>query len=560
MDKGQKTTEARLKEIERRINKEYKQAIDEIEDELTDYLQRFEKKDETWRKWVENGTKTEEEYEKWRIGQMAVGKRWSDQKEMLAHQLYETNERAKNYIKSVCPEVYAENFNFSTYDIEKQAHIDTGFTLYSKESVEQLIEEDPEVLPPVGKKVAQQIAEGKAVRWNKQQLQSVMIQGILQGDSIPKLATRLATKVGDSNRKAAIRNARTMATGAQNAGRVAAYKRAKDRGADIEQMWMATLDNRTRHSHRQMDREIRPVGEPFSNKCEFPADPKGPAAEIYNCRCTLRAIVKGLEPRSGQYRDNSAIDGMSYEEWKNAKAKSQDILMQENKGKAIKGSYISGYKNGTYPNGNGIIGDDNYSKRYSRAKSINTIDDVRRVSDSSVIDMDSYSAIKSHFAETYNVAVEGFEKKDLFAVKATLAGYDDMLREFPEVRQALSTIKYNPYLKKDYGNWSTSGVSEVGKLGLQDYGTGIHEPAHALDHVRSGFTQDYAADVVEQARKNLHYRAKSKAYISDLVRITGGVIELDDPKEVFAYAMETAKGGVDVALANEIYRIVRDGK
>lgn len=346
MDKGQKATEAQLKLIEKRINREYKQAIEEIEDELTDYLQRFEKKDETWRKWVENGTKTEDEYEKWRIGQMAVGKRWSDQKEMLAHQLYETNERAKNYIKSVCPEVYAENFNFSTYDIEKQAHIDTGFTLYSKESVERLIEDDPEVLPPVGKQVAQQIAEGKAVRWNKQQLQSVMIQGILQGDSIPKLATRLATKVGDSNRKAAIRNARTMATGAQNAGRVAAYKRAKDRGADIEQMWMATLDGRTRHSHRQMDREVRPVGEPFSNGCEFPADPKGPAAEIYNCRCTLRAIVKGLERRSGQFRDTSAIDGMSYEEWKNAKAKSNPIDLPEKKAQNIKNSYINEYRRG----------------------------------------------------------------------------------------------------------------------------------------------------------------------------------------------------------------------
>jgi hypothetical protein len=354
MDKGQKATEAQLKLIEKRINKEYKQAIEEIEDELTDYLRRFEAKDKKWQEWVENGTKTEEEYKQWRIGQMAVGKRWSDQKEVLAHQLYEVNETAKNYIKGVCPEVYAENFNFSVYDIEKQAHINTGFTLYSKESVEQLIADDPEVLPPVGKKVAQQIAEGKAVRWNKQQLQSVMIQGILQGDSIPKLASRLANTVGDKDRKAAIRNARTMATGAQNAGRVAAYKRAKERGADIEQMWMATLDGRTRHSHRQMDREVRPVGEPFSNKCEFPADPKGPAAEIYNCRCTLRAVVKGLERRSGQFRDNSAIDGMSYEEWKKGHSNPNPIDLPEKKAQNIKNSFINEYRYG--PRSNGIMG------------------------------------------------------------------------------------------------------------------------------------------------------------------------------------------------------------
>lgn len=344
MDRGQKETEALLKEVEKRINKEYKQAIDEINAELLDYLRRFEKKDETWQKWVEDGVKTQKEYEQWRIGQMAVGKRWSDQKEEIAHQLYEVNEDAKRKIRSVCPEVYADNYNYSTYQVEKDAHVDTSFTLYSKESVERLIKDDPEVLPPVGKKVAQEIAEGKAVRWNRQQLQSVMIQGILQGDSIPKLATRLANKVGDSNRKAAIRNARTMATGAQNAGRVAAYKRAQDKGVELEQMWIATLDGRTRHSHRWLDGEVRPVGEEFSNGCEYPADPKGDPAEIYNCRCTLRGVVKGLDRKAYKYKDTSGMDGMSYDEWRNAKAKSNPITLPEEKAKAIKQSYINEYR------------------------------------------------------------------------------------------------------------------------------------------------------------------------------------------------------------------------
>ena len=353
MDDGQKATEKKLKQIEARINREYKQAVDEIEIELSDYLRRYEKKDETWRRWVEEGVKTQKEYEQWRLGQMAVGKRWNDQKEIIAHQLFEVSEDAKNKIKSICPEVYAENFNYSTYQVEKDAHIDTSFTLYSKESVQRLIEDDPDVLPPVGKKVAKQIAEGKAVRWNRQQLQSVMIQGILQGDSIPKLATRLANTVGDRDRKASIRNARTMATSAQNAGRVAAYKRAQDKGVDLEQMWIATMDNRTRHSHRWLDGEVRPVGEAFSNGCEYPADPKGDPAEIYNCRCTLRGVVKGLERRSGKYRDTSAIDGMSYDEWRDAKAKSNPITLPEEKAKAIKGSYINDYKNGGYSAGAG---------------------------------------------------------------------------------------------------------------------------------------------------------------------------------------------------------------
>lgn len=345
MDRGQRATVKELTEIEKRINREYALAIKGIEEELSDYLRRYEIKDKRWREWVEAGEKTPEEYRQWRIGQMAVGKRWNDQKEAIAHQLFDVNENLKNYIKSEMPQVYADNFNFATYEVEKGAHIDTGFTLYNKEAVERLIKEDPDVLPPMGRRVKGLITQGKAVKWEKQQLQSVMIQGILQGDSIPKLATRLANTVGEKDRKAAIRNARTMATGAQNAGRTGAYKRAQEKGVDLTQRWLAVNDNRTRHTHRWLDGEERPVGEAFSNRCEYPGDPKGDPAEVYNCRCTLRGVVKGLERKAYKYK-SSTIDGMSYDEWRNAHPESKSILLPEEKSKAIKGAFIDKYRSG----------------------------------------------------------------------------------------------------------------------------------------------------------------------------------------------------------------------
>lgn len=349
MDRGQRDTEALLKQAERKINQEYKKAMEEMEVELLDYFQRFEKKDETWRTWVENGSRTKEEYEKWRIGQMAVGRRWQDQINSLAKTLTEANTVANGIIRRYTPEMYADNYNYSTYEIEKGASINTSFNLINKEAVERLMTKDPEVLPPPGKKTSREIAEGKAMRWNKQQLQSVMLQGLMQGDSIPKLATRLATTVGDRDRKASIRNARTMATGASNAGRVDAYKRAQSKGVDMEQMWLATMDNRTRHSHRWLDREVRPVGEAFSNGCEYPGDPKGDPAEIYNCRCSLRGVVKGLERRSGKFRDESAVGSMSYDEWRRARSKSNPIDLPEKKSKATKMAYLNEYKSPIAP-------------------------------------------------------------------------------------------------------------------------------------------------------------------------------------------------------------------
>ena len=369
MDYGQQETERILKNIEKRINHEYAVAMREIEDELSVYFAKFEKKDETWRRWVANGERTKEEYQQWRIGQMAVGRRWADQKDAIARQLVDTSKTALSYVRKYSPEIYAENFNYSTYQVEHMAGINTPFTLWSKVSVNNLVEKNPDIAPPVGKKLAAEIAEGKAIKWNKQQLQSVMMQGILQGDSIPKLATRLATKMADKDRKASIRNARTLATGVQNVGRVDSYKRAQDMGVDLEQMWMATLDGRTRHSHRWLDGEVRPVGEQFSNGLEYPADPHGDASEVYNCRCSLRGVVKGLQPKARQYRDNSAVDGMSYDEWRNAKATSGKITAQDEAARIAKQNALKEYANGknATPHINNFTGEENLSDKLKEA-------------------------------------------------------------------------------------------------------------------------------------------------------------------------------------------------
>ena len=345
MDRGQKETDKILKEVEKKINKEYAQAEKEIEAKLNDYFRRFEIKDKKWQEWVKSGKKTQAEYDRWRIGQMAVGERWADQKDMIAHELANVNNTAKALMKTSAADVYARNHNYATYEVEKGAKINTGYTLYSKETVVKLMTDDPDVLPAPGKKVAKAIAEGKAIKYDKQKLQSVMMQGILQGDSIPNLATRLSEAVGESDRKAAIRNARTMATRAQNAGRVDAHKRAEDMGVELVNMWLATFDNRTRTSHRELDHKTAPVGEDFENGLEYPGDPKGDPEEIYNCRCSLRGVVKGLEPRAYKYRDTSVV-GMTYDEWLDAKPKSQDILHQEKVGEKMKWKHYNEYRKG----------------------------------------------------------------------------------------------------------------------------------------------------------------------------------------------------------------------
>ena len=345
-------TEKRLRELEARIAKEYEQAAKEVQEKLYDYLRRFEKKDKKWRQWVREGKETKEDWLKWRQAQILEGKRWQNLRDQLAEEMLRADKLAKDLIEYSKPEIYAINHNYGTFEAETGSGIDTSFTLYNREAVERILLDNPEMLPPPGKKVSKAIAEGAAKRWNNQHLQSAMIQGILQGESIPKLATRAARAVGESNRKAAIRNARTMATGAQNAGRIDAYKRAEALGIEMRQTWMATLDMRTRHEHRQMDGQTVKVGEPFKidgYKLRFPGDPEGPAHLVYNCRCTVIGQVKGVEIdiTKTDIRSKEALEGMNYEEWKQSKVeKPRDILSQEKTGQAMKARYIRRYRDG----------------------------------------------------------------------------------------------------------------------------------------------------------------------------------------------------------------------
>lgn len=323
MDVAHKETDKILEDIEKRLRKEYRQATKEVEQKLDNYFAAFRRKDEKKRALLDAGEITQKEYNDWRYGQMCVGKRWEDMRDKLAADLSKTDVIARNIADGYMPEVYAVNHNFATYQIETGARLDTSYTLYDAQSVERLVRDNPDVLPQIGRTTQELIDKGILKKWNMKNIQSTAIQGILQGESITKLAKRMANDVGASNYKDCVRHARTMTTATQNAGRVDGFKRANDMGIDVMQEWVATIDGRTRHEHRILDGQRRKVGEPFEvegEKIMYPADPTAPYHLIMNCRCTLIGQIKGFERNTQAYREDKDLDGMTYDEWKQAKA------------------------------------------------------------------------------------------------------------------------------------------------------------------------------------------------------------------------------------------------
>ena len=320
-DKGHMETEALLRALEKRIAAEYRKANREITRKVNAYMSEFKRKDKEWREKLENGDITEAEYKAWQTGQVMIGKRWEEMRHTLAQDYANTNDLAKQMAFDSMPDVYALNHNYATFEVEKGGKVDTSYTLYDRPTVERLIRDDPKLLPDPrpGSPLAQKLAKHKELRWEEQHVQSVVLQSILQGESLEQTAKRF-TQLTEMNYRQSVRYARTATTGAQNAGRVDGYKRAEKLGVDMKQVWLATLDGRTRHEHRVLDGQEVDVGEPFimdGFKIKYPGDPAAPARLLFNCRCTVIAKVKGVDFNvSDKTQRDDKIGDMSYEEWK----------------------------------------------------------------------------------------------------------------------------------------------------------------------------------------------------------------------------------------------------
>ena len=309
-DEGHEATEALIEEISERVRREYVAAYEGAEAKLEDYLSRFEAKDRIHAEAVRRGEETEADYREWRKGQILVGKRWQELVDALAEDYRDADRIAASIVNGHVPDAYALNHDYATFQVERGSNLDTSYTLYDRATVERLMRDRPDLLPAV------KVDGAKDKAWNRRHIASAVTQGVLQGESMDKVAKRVRS-VADMDYRAAMRTARTAMTSAQNAGRVDAYRRAEGMGIRVRKQWLATLDGRTRHSHRRLDGEIVGMDEHFSNGLEHPGDPSGAGSEVYNCRCTLVPVVDGADPSEGVRHSN--LGGVSYERWRGGK-------------------------------------------------------------------------------------------------------------------------------------------------------------------------------------------------------------------------------------------------
>lgn len=183
-------------------------------------------------------------------------------------------EKVSDYLQ----DCYENGFIGTFYSLQSQ-----GVPLVipiNQEQIVQAIEKDTKLSEPLYKRLGQDVNELKTA------INAEISRGIASALPYSDIALNVKnrTNVG-INRTMTI--ARTEGHRINQEASYHAQEKAKERGADIFKSWDASLDGRTRPSHRMVDGEIRELDEPFSNGLQYPGDPSGTAKEVVNCRCAL---------------------------------------------------------------------------------------------------------------------------------------------------------------------------------------------------------------------------------------------------------------------------------
>lgn len=284
-----------MEQIEDKLSALYADAAKEMQGKLSDFMEGFEKQDANMQAQVEAGKITQEEYSQWRNRHIVQSDKYKSTIDSLSTMAVNADVAAMAMVNGAMPMVVAQSYNFTEslgFEAANKAGLTQGtFQIYNERSVQKLIKENPNLLKDVDMDADK--------KWNTEKMNREITQGIIQGEPMEKIADRLQ-RVTDMDRNAAVRNARTMMTGAENMGRAEAADDLKKQGIPMDEVWSATYDNRTRESHLELDGTVRDENGYFGvgiiNKpLRYPADPEGDPEEIYNCRCRLSLQLKGID-------------------------------------------------------------------------------------------------------------------------------------------------------------------------------------------------------------------------------------------------------------------------
>jgi SPP1 gp7 family putative phage head morphogenesis protein len=292
---AERIKELLIKQTERKVAKSYKQAINNVQVELSNLYDKYSDK----------GILT--------YAEMAKYNRLNSLNKTLIEDLNTSWKNIESDLRSLVGEEYSESYYRYGFLLNKTSGINLNYGLIDKEVIRSLFNK-PNVS---GLSLKETLSRTRYNLLLKER--QAMVQGFLRGDSYVNLVKDLKETFNKSFNDT-LRIVRTEGTRAANDGQVAVYDDAEGMGLEFDRIWVATLDSRTRDSHQALDGQIADKEGYFHHagaKAKAPGN-FGIASEDINCRCTVIAQPKETQPkiRRSNIGDKEIIKYKSYEEWK----------------------------------------------------------------------------------------------------------------------------------------------------------------------------------------------------------------------------------------------------
>lgn len=214
--------------------------------------------------------------------------------------------------KMLAGNAYQESFYRYGYLIEKNLRVGLRYGILNREVIRAAVQN------PIGGLTLNEVLE-KNRRDIILKVRQEVTQGLVKGESYFKMAGRIKETLGKDAPKA-LRVARTEGGRAQSLGMTDSLDHAEGRGIQMDRIWVATLDGRTRDSHQSMDGQKADENGYFTlpngAKTRGPLQ-SGLASEDINCRCTVITDVD--EDTVRRVRGEGVQKYKTYEEWRRNK-------------------------------------------------------------------------------------------------------------------------------------------------------------------------------------------------------------------------------------------------
>lgn len=226
-----------------------------------------------------------------------------------------------DYQAKLTGEMYEESFYRHCWAIDKGGTMGLSFGMVPRKAVENAVKGSHDTFA----KSRLLLEKSNAVERLKEDVGLALIRG----DSYQTLAGRIALHIGvDEQSMKKVRYlhkgmaswsmlvARTEGQRVIAEGQMDAYSKARELGCEIEVVWDATLDARTRPEHAALDQQVKDEAhggwyvKRLGRYVSAPLHSGDPSFDI-NCRCRVTARVKYL-------KEGSAGEAYTYKEWKEA--------------------------------------------------------------------------------------------------------------------------------------------------------------------------------------------------------------------------------------------------